>query len=112
MPTAVNVRLIESRDTFQCECEASVVWLCKNFLHEFSIGEGVHDGWNEVATKAVTSREVKHEFFRNKWAIRNTAAAGVAGDVERILLRSGRDVGAIATETSVWIEDSRIVGTC
>jgi hypothetical protein len=109
MSTSVYIALIETWDAFHSAREAGVVWLIHNFLDELGVREGVHDPGDEIATETVAGGEVEHELFRDEGAVLDAAATSVAGDIEWVLLGSGLDVGAIATETVVGTEDGRFI---
>jgi hypothetical protein len=110
VPAAVNVGSVKCWDSFEFAGKAGIVWLREDFFDESSIGKSVQDGRNEVAAKTVTGGEVEHELLRHKGSVHYAAAACATGDVQWVLIGSGRDEGAIAAEAVVRIKDGGFIG--
>jgi hypothetical protein len=110
VPRAVDVGLRERRDAPEFAREARVVGLSEHFGNELGVGEGVHDGRDEVTAQAVVSQEVEGEFFGREGPVLDAAAAGATGDVERVLPNGGRDEGPVTAETVVRVEDGGVEG--
>ena len=105
MTRSVDVGLREARNAFEGEGEGGVILLAEDLVHETSLTEPVHHVWRKVTLQAARGGDVDLEVGVLKWSILHTSSAGVAGNVERVLLRRQFDIGPVTTEAGARVED-------
>ena len=111
MTTTVDVGLVKSPLVLHGAREAGVVRLREDLVDQFPVCERVHDARVEVAAQAAGSWVVYREVGGSEGPGLNAAAAGPAGDVQRVLLGRGCDEVAVAAECCVGVEDGGVEGS-
>lgn len=98
MPTPVNVRRRETRNSLQCVREARVVWLTRHVVHQALLREAVHDPRREISFQTTRQPNVDTEERIHERPVENAPAAGTAGQVKWVLLNRGLRPRAVTAE--------------
>lgn len=106
---SMNIGLIKCRYVLNSKRETGVVWLTKNVINQGLLSKEVHDPWREVALEAPSGWDVDLEPRVSEGTSHDTAASGMPGDVERVLLRSCIDVGSISSKPVRRIKDGCLI---
>ena len=94
----------EIRRAFELVRKAGIILLREQARHELRVREPIHDPRHKVAAQTVPLGDINVERGRREGPIRHAPAAGAARDVEPVLGRGRRALGAVAAEAEGWVE--------